>query len=189
MRKVMSFFLILAAAQVVDAAPRFAKYPYGLLGDDHGLLTEQDLAVNTCDVIPEQFSPTSKAYPYWQCFNTNQLSVLCENPIYAEDLGTKAVIMAVRAKTGTSIQEYLSSRPISLKRCHGYQRDWQRLSRAEKYACVTGQLNGKGTDNEGAQVIYWIFDKFKTHRGCVSYFVGACNLAYQLRNGCVLKSN
>src|SRR4051794_5847714 len=108
MRNVTPLFLFLAIAQVADATPRFAKYPYGLLGEDHGLLIEQDLAVNTCEAIPEPFSKSSTAYPYWQCFKTGEISILCENPTYSEDERAEAVIMAVRAETGSLIQEYLS---------------------------------------------------------------------------------
>lgn len=183
MREITLSLLFLAAAQVAAANPRFAKYPFGLLGEDHGLLTEQDLAVNTCDAIPEPFSPTSKAYPYWQCFNTSEISVLRENPTYSEDLKAEAVIMAVHAKAGTLTQEYLSPRPISLKSCHGYQKNWRRLNKGEKYGCISGQFNDQ-TDDAGENVTYWIFDKFKTHRGCVSYFAGDCSLAHQIKGGC-----
>ena len=188
MLKIVHFLLFFIVIQWANANPRFAKYPYGLLGEDYGLLTEQDLAVNAWDAYPEPFSPSSTVYPYWQCFKVHEISILCENSSYSENQKAEAVIMAVRAENATSVQEYLSPRPISVNTCHRYQKDWQRLSHAERFACVSGQLNEQGSDNSGTKVTYWIFDKLKTKRGCVSYFRGACSQTNQSKRRCTSKS-
>src|SRR5437868_1384821 len=58
------------------------RFPYGLLGDDHGILTLKDLARNACEVIPRPFNSSSThyyPYEYWQCFKSKSISFSCDS--------------------------------------------------------------------------------------------------------------
>ncbi|MGZ3699041.1 MAG: hypothetical protein ACXWP5_13010 [Bdellovibrionota bacterium] len=88
------------------------KYPYGLIGDDFGLLTEEDLAVNTCDVFPEKFSPESTSFPYWQCFSTKRAFVECDDAGYDESEKAPIAILVITTQKQHEKHESLSRRAI-----------------------------------------------------------------------------
>lgn len=152
------------------------QFPYGLLGDDHGLLNVKDLARNATIGDEEPFSAKSNAYPYWQCLPVKDIALRCENTGYDEDEKSTLAILAVVAIGKERDQEYLSRRAFSLSRCRAFQSDWKRLSAGESYACFSGPFSSYGTNDFGKQTTYWAFDKFKTQKGCSSYFADECNL-------------
>ena len=57
------------------------KFPYGLLGDDYGILTTDDLAINTCRFKPHPFPPETWTTPfeYWQCFESKNIIFECDS--------------------------------------------------------------------------------------------------------------
>ena len=71
-----------------------------------------------------------------------------------------------------------------MQSCRDYKRDWKILTNNEKYICISGMHIDKEKNASGQIVSSWIFDKFKTKKGCGSYFYGGCSLKYQIKNGC-----
>src|SRR4051812_27834012 len=121
MRKTLKAFLILSIAVSFHARASTshlnqikAKYPFALLGDDHGILTEDDLAINSCAAEPIQFSPQEISYSYWQCFPTRIMSFECDGADYDEDERSIMTILAIVAQGQGARHEYLSNRSISL---------------------------------------------------------------------------
>ncbi len=160
------------------------NYPYGILGDDFGLLKEDDLAINTCKVTePEPFSAESTAYPYWQCFRTEEVIFECSSSGYDLIEKMTPAILAIVSKGKKGNQEYLSRRAIDMKICKSIEKDWKKAIAGEKHVCLSGPYGGPSENGN-----FWMFDKFKTQRGCISYFEGDCDLPYQLKNGCKLKT-
>lgn len=162
-----------------------AKYPYALIGEDFGILTEDDLHTNQCIGYPSKFSQSSErsqAYPYWQCFPTSTAQIDCgEN---SNELPNKSdlVIFALSAIQGNQYHEYLTRRAIEYSYCRELKKTWKHLTKTQKYFCVSGEfINTKTRKNRTA--FSWIFGKFKTKKGCESYFEGDCSLAYQLKQG------
>ena len=169
-----------AATTTLQGDQLKAKYPFALLGDDHGLLTEEDLAINSQKADPEPFSPESTAYPYWQCFPRNQMYFDCEFTQYDASEKSKLAILAIGYHKNGETQEYLSRRAIPISACHAHKQDWNRLTKNQNYVCMSGifietQIEpDKGTPTKSSA---WIFDRFKTAQGCDSYFVGDCRLS------------
>src|ERR1700681_3643600 len=94
MRKVMILFLscqvaIFAFGTTLEHLRMLqSKYPYGLLGDDYGILTISDLALNACHVKPEPFVPGNfTPYEYWLCFENKLILVACEDCGFLEEEG------------------------------------------------------------------------------------------------------
>jgi len=65
------------------------KFPYSLIGDDYGILNEDDLAIPTCHVLPRPYLNTHvedlNSFEYWKCFPTTGVQVDCSGGIYDQD--------------------------------------------------------------------------------------------------------
>ncbi|MBI4925815.1 MAG: hypothetical protein HY843_07825 [Bdellovibrio sp.] len=161
-----------------------ALYPYGLIGDDYDILNEDDLASNTCAAEEQPFPSEVASYPYWQCFPVKNVDIVCEVTGYDKSQKTKLAILDLEVKGKAKNHHYLSRRAIVLETCNEFQNDLKRLTEKETYVCASGGFGGYDTDDFGKKEANWVFDKFKTKKGCSSYFVGGCDLQYQLKNGC-----
>ncbi len=152
------------------------EFPYGLLTDDFGILNKQDLKTNTCIAEPMPFSNGNRlsSYPYWQCFEVKNSKMVCERGKF--DSHEKAVMsmLVVSGMRDGELHEFISRRPIPLRSCRLYQKDWQKFTKNEDYVCVSGADPGK--ESKDAKTAWvWIFGRYKTRKGCDSYFHGECD--------------
>ncbi len=161
----------------VPSAHLGARFPYGLLGDDFGLLA-------ACIATPEPFSPDSTEYPYWQCFSVQEASFECDSTGYDGSEKSVMAIMAIVARKNGEEHEYLSRRAIPMKGCRAHESEWKKLTARRKHVCLSGALIRIETTTEGKSVGHWIFEALKTDKGCDSYFAGGCDLKYQVKHGC-----
>ncbi len=151
------------------------EFPYGLLTNDFGILSNQDLKTNTCIAEPKPFSVENRPipYPYWQCFETKDMKMDCERGKYDSDAKTVMSMLVVSGLRDGELHEFISRRPIALKTCRLYQREWRKLMKDEKYGCVSG-ADGDKEIKDTKTVWVWIFGRYKTKKGCDSYFDGEC---------------
>ncbi|MDR3606844.1 MAG: hypothetical protein P4M08_05620 [Oligoflexia bacterium] len=163
------------------------KYPYSLLGDDFGILDEQDLASNTCDAYPVPFSEKSMAFPYWQCFRTSTASFVCDDAGYDEDEKSQMAILAIDIHGQTEDHSYLSRRAIHASNCEYFRQKWKKLTGAQENVCIAGQFTEFDKTESKKREGIWTFDKFKTKKGCYSYFYDDCDLRYQMKHGCKVR--
>lgn len=166
-------------------------YPFGLIGDDYEILNKDDLAINTCYAYEAKpFSLNGDTdYPYWKCYSTHDVSLRCDDPDYDEDEKALMVILAleVRSKNDGN-HDYLPPRAIRLDLCQHFQNEFNKVTEKESHICISGDYWEKYEDDDGSSVMTWSFDKFKTKKGCVSYFAGQCDLKVQLERGCKPKA-
>lgn len=179
-----AFFLSLVVLIVVVKKSEKADlhHNYGLLGEGYGIVTSEDIAVNDCQATPMPFSDQSDAYQYWQCFDVKDSRVYCDGKGFDEDtqlLHTYMVISGIRSGIK---QEYVTRRTIPLTTCQEYIKDWKRLVEGEKVVCISGSLLNHSKNQRNEEIYNWIFDRFKTKKGCESYFEGGCSLKYQLEH-------
>jgi len=168
------------------------KFPHSLIGDDFGILDAEDLAIPTCHVLPEPYSDTPgknvNAFAYWKCFPTSNIKVDCSGGGYDQDEHSVLTVMGIVIKNEQETHEYITRRAIPLKGCKNWQQDWKRLSKNQSHVCFSGSSMSKETemqDGKPIQKYYWIFESYKTHLGCSSYFEGGgCSLPYQMKHGC-----
>lgn len=149
------------------------EYPFGLLGDDYGILNVKDLALNAQIAEPKPFSPESISYPYWQCFESKKAAFLCDHSGIKDRQPNEAFIV-VAVSDANGIHEYLARLPMDLESCEKYQSEWSRLTRGESHVCLSGPFISSEVDSKGKSISSWVFDKYKTRKGCDSYFDGAC---------------
>ncbi|MES2615648.1 MAG: hypothetical protein V4591_09555 [Bdellovibrionota bacterium] len=181
------FFFVFTSKKTFSIQRHLEKsdYPYGLLGNDFGILNAEDLAVNTCRVKPMPFNGEKfKDYLYWQCFETKKTKLICSGYSYFIDFGTFVTLIVMTAKKQDTYYEYLSRKVVSMQSCREYKKDFKNLTKNEKYVCISGMYNEQDKNSAGRMVSYWIFDKFKTKKGCKPYFYGDCSLNYQIKKGC-----
>ena len=161
------------------------KYPYTLIGDDFGILNENDLALSACVAKPSPFDFESIDHPYWQCFSTKNAHVECEDGEYDSDEKSMMVVMAIVLYKNGMTHEYLSRRGIRLDICKEYLIEWEHLTFGQNHVCVSGAL---ANSNQGVKKDErsWIFESYKTTKDCVSYFDSGCDLQMKIKQGCDL---
>lgn len=158
-------------------------FPYGLLTDDFGILDRDDLKINSCIAVPGPFADSLNqgyGYPYWQCFEAKKAKMICEGQKYDPETKSRKSMLVISAARGDELHEFISRRPINLRSCRLYQSEWQKLVSHEKYICVSGETPSRKKESRKT---VWIFGRYKTKKGCDSYFEGECNLQYQIKQG------
>jgi len=144
-----------------------SKFPYGLLGDDYGVLTLKDLAINACDVTPKPFNSAAHYYPYeyWQCFERKSISFSCDsNGIPDEHEGVMGLIVVKASANGVQ-HEYIERRFWPIKDCKRFLRDAAALLNGTQYACISGSFIENEKDHSGHPLISWLFERIKTKKG------------------------
>ena len=145
-----------------------SKFPYGLLSDDYGILTVNDLAVNACIAEPRPFNTDNRYYPYeyWQCFESKTISFNCDsNGVPNKQEGVMGLIV-MRASINHIKYEYIERRLWPIKDCKGFLKDTRALLKGIQHACVSGSFIGNETNHLGHQTSSWIFERIKTKKGC-----------------------
>lgn len=154
-----------------------SRYPYGLIGDDYGLLTEEDLAVNTCNT--SELTPFSgdrnMAYPYWQCFPVKNTKMECDHAGYDPTIKKETGYLEIDAKNENGLQSYLARDAMDMRDCRKYLLGWKQKTQDQEHVCVSGSYGGFSGIRDGRKETDWVFDKFKTSKGCESHR-SACSL-------------
>lgn len=166
MREIIKYTFLVWIGLIISRNPaypmnKFAdKYPYAILGDDFGILNEDDLAINSCIATPVPFPPDLPSYPYWQCFQIKNVTFVCDNAKGVKPNKLTPTALVILAKDDANQHEYISRRAIEHKDCLSFKKDWQRMTRQETYVCLSGGFIGS-EDNKKKD---WVFDKFKTRK-------------------------
>jgi hypothetical protein len=158
------------------------KYPYSVLTDDHGIITELDFASYVGVVNPAPFFPKEGfGYIYWQCFLRENVSINLEEMGYSsEDIGWNENYSSLKITAYSEpnvFHEYTMRRPWPVSAYEKKFNLWIKLMKGEKYVCFAGDFIGREDKvNHGTKqrVYSWEFDKIKTKKGCDSYFTGDC---------------
>ncbi len=164
------------------------RYPFGLIGDDYGLLTQEDLAINTCNVLQLTPFPEEKnmAYPYWQCFRVKDTKFECDSLGYDSVTRKETGYMAIDAIGNGGLHSYLARDAIDMRGCRKWRKVWKQKTYGQQYVCLSGSYGAYSGVRAGLRETGWVFDKFKTRKGCESFFVGECSLKKQKKESCLL---
>jgi len=194
MRKIAGWFFAffffsfsLALAKPTHLEKLRSLYPYGLIGDDYGLLTVEDLAVNTCNAekLTPFVSEENGAYPYWQCFSLRNAKMRCHSLGYDPTVKMETGYLFIEAKNKNGLQSYLARDARDIRFCNEFVQDWKRTTRGEKFVCVAGSFGRVQPAKDGHKETDWVFEKFKTRKGCVSTGT-ECSLTEVSVEGCLL---
>lgn len=181
MWKALIFFFLTSGVSLAEGHQTHLQelkkeFPYGLLTDDFGILNKQDLKINTCIAEPVPFSYEKRvsSYPYWQCFEVRKSKMTCELGKFDADEKAVMSMLVVSGVRDGELHEFISRRPIPLGSCRLYQKDWQKFTKNEKFVCVSGADPGKEIKDDNTAWV-WIFGRYRTRKGCDSYFDGECD--------------
>ncbi len=186
-RKLIFLFYLLSSllfAQGDSHLKRLQKeFPFGLLTNDFGILNRDDLETNVCIAgeAPLMDPPTNYAYSYWQCFKSQNTRMMCDVGGYDPVEKSRMVMLMIRATRDGQRHEFVSRRLATFQTCQLFLRDWRRFTRGEPVVCVSGSFLSK--DKENGQALWsWTFGRYKTRKGCDSYFQDECNFNKRCRN-------
>ena len=148
----------------------------GLLTDDYGIVTRQDL------VEEEERCPSLKPFPpedgscfqYWQCLPTRDIFIEC-NDITAKFDGEDTAAPVFWIKSESDIHHYLTRRNLDMEACQEWKAEWAAVLAGESVICLSGEFAGtEETDDHPSSPPgthhYWIIDQMKSHHSEWSYF-------------------
>ncbi len=162
-------------------------FPYALLTDDFGILNKDDLKINQCIAEPSPFSESNRtSYPYWQCFDLKDSKMVCEGKKYSADEKSRMTMLVLSGTRNGEHNEFISRRPMKLKTCHFYLHDWVRFTKNEKHVCISGDFISSEINKTGQKKRIWMFDRYKTKKGCDAYFRGTCVPSENTSEACVV---
>lgn len=157
------------------------KFPYGLLGDDYGVLTMNDLAINACGVTPKPFKADNSdynPYEYWQCFESKNISFNCDSNGVPDKHEGPLALVVTKVSLKKVEHKYFERRLWPIKDCRSFIKDAAALLKGIQYACISGSFIESGTDHSGHIFNSWIFERIKTQKGCEGH---DCELTLKLQ--------
>ncbi len=158
-------------------------YPYALLTQDHGILSNSDLAINSFDTDPVPFSGKHSPYPYWKCFEVSKTNFSCDTSGNSSVVKEQNAVQIITVQDTESEHFYMPRRATDLKNCRWFQKRWENATKGERFVCISGAFADYGIER-GHRTSIWVFDKFKTHKSCTSFFADQCDIKAVMQNGC-----
>lgn len=158
------------------------KHPHSILTAHHGILSEADLVLDAQTYTVKPYNPNATGSAYWQCFPTAAVSVGYEKWRDNDAMGRADIIVTICSLDiqvhGKNLwSDYWDRRGHPEDFCKDLVGAWKELSRNEPFVCLNGEPAGVETKIVNGlkhQIRGWVWNKFKTRKGCYSYFEGAC---------------
>jgi hypothetical protein len=176
--------LALVTSQNDHLAAAKKKYPYSLIGEDYDILNESDLAANSCEVESGPLLPNSHFSIYWHCFDTKDVHFRCD--LLDDDTPGVAHLQGwlhLKIEGKDSHHEYMTRHPFDIASCRSYERTFHSLTKNTQHVCVAGSLiNMNEVEENGEKLTSWLFEKYKTVKGCDSNFADVCDLNKMIKN-------
>jgi len=146
-----------------------SKFPYGLLGDDYGILTISDLAINACRFKPKPFPPEPliTPYEYWRCFESGSISFKCSGNGVLDDHEGIMGLIVVKASADQTQYRYIERRPIPIRECRSFLKELRLVLKGTSHVCVSGSFINNETEAVKGKTSSWLFERLKTSKGCV----------------------
>ena len=161
------FFSVFGMTQNRHLTMLKSKFPYGLLTDDFGILTNDDLAINDCLATPTPVAVRSHAYSYWQCFESKKISFSCDSSGIPDKYEGVMGLVVAGITTDPIRHNYIESRLWPIKDCKRFVKDAAKILKGTRYACISGSVIGNEfTSIPEKETMSWTFERIKTKKGC-----------------------
>jgi len=162
--------------------PLMQRHPHSILTPHRGILSESDLALDAQTYTERPYNPQEFGGSFWQCFPVKFVSVEIDRRRDTDPMGRSDVIVTmcdflVRVRGKATWNEYWDRRGRPVVFCDDFMSAWRKLTHDERFVCLNGEAAGVETRNEKGvkrQIRGWVWNKFKTHKGCYSFFDDAC---------------
>jgi hypothetical protein len=158
----------------------YHQYPTRLLTSSFGIVTADDLAYDDQQMFPEPYdSQKDQNALYWMCVDVHDVTRTHERWRGEDGMGRADVIqpmctIELRVEQPSGLHMFGDRRAHPAEFCDEFERNWRRLTRNQQIVCLSGESPSNSNDTTLGKYRSWTWNKFKTHRGCYSYF-GDCN--------------
>jgi len=166
------FYFIAYSTYGIDYAIN-SKYPFVLINDDHGILTEAELADESYgQTIASASNPISSIH--WKCYRTDGITINYRVMEYSKEHGEDVADLNINAIDEKGIvNQYGMRRGLGVTYCEETSKVWEKLMKEQEYVCINGHYTSNEIElynGKKQQVIGWVFNKLKTKNGCNNYF-------------------
>jgi len=163
----LQFSILVYAADSAHLMELKSKFPYGLLGDDYGILNLSDLALNACRIKPTPLVPgNTHLYEYWICFESKSILPTCDDEGFVYEDGHVGRVN-VEAHNQEMVYQFFESRPWPIKDCRNFVKALKHIIKGTLHTCISAQYISKEKKNEQGQMERLAsFRRLKTLKGC-----------------------
>lgn len=149
------------------------EFRYGILTDDYGIVTKQDLkkAAETAEPGPI-IRGRSTTFTVWQCFPVVEMSIECIPHDSPDPLMNRRLILSVL--NARHLLEFYERRPTDDENCRADLAQWRAILGREKFACISASYDQDFPVKRGSRLIrhtIWTIDRLKSRHGAWSYFI------------------
>lgn len=143
-------------------------------------MEEEDLAEDALTYVPQPYNPDTSRGRFWQCFSPKNVKNKYHTWTDVQGIGRTArnvpfCDLEIVAERDGQTQLFGIRRAKEVDFCRYYIKAWRKLTRGESLVCFSGEHVHKEKDKINGiekDVHLWVWDKFKTHKGCYAYFGG-----------------
>jgi hypothetical protein len=181
----MKFILLFGWAMSIASASagesKSEKYPYGLITPGYGIVTDDDLAFDASRREMKPYDPTDTLGPLrWQCFATKDVDAKYKSWRGPDGMGAWNKIytmctIEISIHHNGELHSYSDRRGHQVGWCRDFIRSWKWITKGQEFVCLNGDGGGYEKSAGDGKYKSWTWEKFKTKKGCYSYFAGECN--------------
>ncbi|MGE0632176.1 MAG: hypothetical protein AB7O96_07190 [Pseudobdellovibrionaceae bacterium] len=175
MQKIISPFIIIFLLGCTTSPKTFLqkKYPEGMLTQDFGILSEEDLKHYYNNGDPHRLGERFSNFGYWICAPISQVNFSCDDFGKNEDDGEHYGEAEIKIRADIARYEFGGRHALPIEGCWGRVQDWKKLTRHQSHVCVSGYEAGPKME-EKVPVYGFVYDRIKTKSGCDDWFDQNC---------------
>lgn len=146
---------------------------YGILTDDYGIVTEEDLRKEAEIAEPQPIMENFSPFMVWQCLPLIQVSTACDptgDEIVSNSPGMQPLLTIF---DGHSLFEFSTRRPCEENACNAMINRWKYLFEGEEVACISASYDQDypvSNKNPWTRYSTWTINRIKSKKGNWSYF-------------------
>lgn len=177
----LSIFFLLQLSLAASSKSPAELYPNRLITQDYGIVTADDLAYDNKQMFPAPYDPSKNLFNrYWQCIPVKAVMPKYDTWLGEDGMGPAGVEIPMceletQIKLSSGLQIYGDRRAHPDTFCREFDRNWRKLTRGEEIVCFNGEAPSNENDKALGKYRSWVWNKFKTRKGCYSYF-GDCDV-------------
>ncbi|OGQ15792.1 MAG: hypothetical protein A3B70_04365 [Deltaproteobacteria bacterium RIFCSPHIGHO2_02_FULL_40_11] len=152
----------------------------GLIPPGYGIVTDDDLAYDAARRIIPPYEPNNEfsGALYWQCVPKRDVvpkytTWRGNDPMGAWDKIITLCAFEISIHREGEVHRYISRRALPVETCRLFMNEWKTVTLDQDIVCLNGEGGSYSKSKEKYR--YWTWEKFKTKKGCFSYFHGYCN--------------
>jgi hypothetical protein len=146
----------------------------GLLTDDFGIVTEQDMEREVAIIRLPAFVQVPTVFPYWRCLRPEQVEMSCEDMNVEEPRGNPIAAPHLSLVENGERYEYYTRRPWGFDACEETLSEWRNTLGSEAVVCISAtvdEVDESPTAAPWRRITYGEINRMKGHAGKWSYFV------------------